>query len=284
MKKSYKVRIREVLDPRHKGDTASAIYDYSLLILIFLNVISVILESVDSIKAIWVNYFEAFEFFSVIMFSIDYLARLAVCTLNPTFSGRFKERLRHLVRPMALIDLVSILPFFLPFLGLDLRFMRVIRLFRVIRIAHTSKYNKVFQVVIRVFRNAKEELIIASIIMGVVLVISSSIIYICEQEAQPDQFSSIPASMWWSIETLTTVGYGDLIPVTPIGRFFASIIAVLGVCLFALPIGIIGAGFVREAKNQKDDFSCCPHCGKSPHEEEEDLVMVKSRIPEETHH
>jgi voltage-gated potassium channel len=97
--------------------------------------------------------------------------------------------------------------------------------------------------------------------MGLLLVVSSSLLYYCENGVQPDAFSSIPATMWWSVATLTTVGYGDMYPVTLLGKFFASIIAILGIGMFALPTGIIGAGFVEAIQKRKEQH-VCPHCGK----------------------
>lgn len=112
----------------------------------------------------------------------------------------------------------------------------------------------------QVIRNRKEELVLTTSLMGMLLIVSATLLYSCENAAQPEIFSSIPSTMWWSIATLTTVGYGDIYPITALGRVFASVIAILGIGMFALPTGILGAGFVEEIQKRKQG-ACCPHCG-----------------------
>ena len=113
-----------------------------------------------------------------------------------------------------------------------------------------------------VFKAKIEELFLTSILMGVLLVVSSTILYYCENAVQPDVFSSIPASMWWAVATLTSVGYGDMYPVTLLGKLFTSVIAILGIGMFALPTGILGAGFVEAIQKSKKTTRTCPYCGK----------------------
>lgn len=166
---------------------------------------------------------------------------------------------------MQLIDLMAILPFFLPFVGIDLRTLRIFRLSRVIRIAKLGRYYSSLSLIKRVIANKKEELILTSVLMIFLLITSSSIIFHFESTLQPDVFSSIPATMWWATATLTTVGYGDMIPQTPIGQFLASIFSILGIGMFALPTGILGAGFIEEIGKRKTNYSepvVCPHCGQ----------------------
>ena len=153
-------------------------------------------------------------------------------------------------------------PFYLPFCGVDLRTLRVLRLLRVIRVAKVGRYYSSLHLIRHGFLAKKEELILTSALMAFLLVISSSVLYYCENAVQPEVFSSIPATMWWSVATLTTVGYGDMYPVTLIGKFCASIIAVLGIGMFALPTGILGAGFVEAIQRHKEPRQICPHCGK----------------------
>ena len=159
---------------------------------------------------------------------------------------------------MAVIDLLAILPFYLPLLSLDFRFLRIVRLVRVFRIAKLGRYSKAVQTLGRVFRAKAAQLAIATSFILMLLVIASSLMYYAEHDDQPEQFSSIPASMWWGVTTLTTVGYGDVIPVTGLGKVIASIMAILGIGMFALPTGILGAGFVEEMQSAT---TVCPHCG-----------------------
>jgi voltage-gated potassium channel len=162
---------------------------------------------------------------------------------------------------MALIDLVAILPFYLPFARMDLRSMRVVRVMRIFRLAKLGRYSESLQTLQRVFKAKKEQLADTVFILLVLLVMASSLMYFAENHVQPDKFSSIPAAMWWAVSTLTTVGYGDVYPFTTAGKIIASVIAVLGIGMFALPTGILGAGFVEEREQRKRHLRC-PHCGK----------------------
>jgi voltage-gated potassium channel len=150
----------------------------------------------------------------------------------------------------------------LPSIPIDLRFLRALRLFRIFRIAKLGRYSSSVRLIGKVLSQKREELIVTGMIMGLLVVVSSSFMYFAENEAQPDKFPDIPSSMWWAIVTLTTVGYGDVHPVTPLGRVFAAIIAMLGIGMFALPAGILGASFMEELDRKKGQGHVCPHCGK----------------------
>jgi voltage-gated potassium channel len=165
---------------------------------------------------------------------------------------------------MALIDLIAILPFYLPMLlPIDLRFMRAIRLVRLLRVFKLSRYSNAFSTLYNVLRAKKEDLFITAFLVSVLLVVASSLMYFIENKGQPEVFSSIPASLWWGVATLSTVGYGDAYPVTVLGKFLGAIIALLGIGMFALPAGILGSGFVEEIQKKKASSKICPHCGKA---------------------
>ena len=167
-----------------------------------------------------------------------------------------------MARPMTIIDLFAVLPFYLSFVHTDLRFLRALRLFRIIRVAKLTRYSTSVRLFGRVFKESKEELVITLVVMILLIVMSSSFMYFAEHEAQPDKFSDIPSTMWWSVVTLTTVGYGDVYPVTTLGKLFASLISIAGIGMFALPTGILGANFVAQLQKRKPDKRICPHCGK----------------------
>lgn len=258
---SVRKRTWEIVEAAKAGDTASRVFDIAILALIFLNVIAVIVGSVQSVQERWRAFLDVFEIVSVLIFTVEYVARLWSCTVDPEYSGRIRGRLRLALRAMSIIDLLAILPFYLPFLGIDLRSLRVLRLLRILRVAKVGRYYSSLNLIKHVFQSKKEELVLTSALMGLLLVVSSSVLYYCENAVQPDAFSSIPATMWWAVATLTTVGYGDMYPVTLMGKFCASIIAILGIGMFALPTGILGAGFM-EAIQKKKGQHVCPHCGK----------------------
>lgn len=261
-KKSLKKRLWEIVEVAEAGDKASKIFDISILILIFFNVVAVILGSVKAFEQAYSTEMYYFELISVIVFTTEYLIRLWSCVESERFKGSITGRLKFAFQFMSIIDLLAVLPFYLPFTGIDLRYLRMLRLFRILRIAKLGRYYSSLQLIKQVVYAKKEELIMTSAVMGLLLIFSSSVIYYIENPVQPDSFSSIPATMWWAVATLTTVGYGDMLPITPIGRFFASIISILGIGMFALPTGILGAGFVEEIKKSKGEHLQCPHCGK----------------------
>jgi voltage-gated potassium channel len=177
---------------------------------------------------------------------------------NPVFG-----RLRYVLTPLALVDLIAILPFYLPMvMRVDLRFVRVVRLLRMFRLVKIGRYSRSFKLLGRVIKNKKEDILITLFAGAVILVVASSAMYLVERNVQPDSFSSIPAAMWWGVITLTTVGYGDVTPVTTIGKIIGGIIAVLGIGMFALPAGILGSGFVEEVEKMRSKRVKCPHCGK----------------------
>jgi voltage-gated potassium channel len=259
---SIRQRTWEIVEAAKPGDKVSLLFDVAVLSLIFLNVLAVIFGSVQFVEERWGTALRVFEAASLIVFSLEYIARLWSCTADRQYAGR-GGRVRFALMPMPIIDLAVILPLYLPFLGIDLRSLRILRLLRMLTLAKIGRYYSSFNLIQQVFRTKKEELVLTSAVLGLLLVISSSALFYCENEAQPDTFSSIPATMWWSIATLTTVGYGDMLPVTVIGKFLASIIAILGIGMFALPTGILGAGFVEAIQKQKEIAPICPHCGKA---------------------
>ena len=171
-----------------------------------------------------------------------------------------------MVTPLALIDLMAVLPFYLPFVFPDLRFMRALRLFRLFRVLKLARYSTSLQTFVDVLRLKKEELLLMLFAIMILLVVSSSLMYDVEHEAQPDDFSSIPAAMWWGIVTLATVGYGDIYPVTPWGKFIGSMVVILGIGLFALPTGVLASGFAEVLAKRKEEQKMagmvCPHCGR----------------------
>ena len=246
-----KSRIYGLLESSASGNWLGRWFDRFMIALIVTNVIAVILESVGSLAAAIPDFFWTFELFSVAVFTVEYLARVWVCTENPEpgYGHPVLGRLRQMATPMALIDLIAILPFYLAFLiSVDLRFMRVFRLLRLFKL---TRYSSALETLGAVVYGQRRPLGAALMIMLIVLVFASSIVYLFEHEAQPKAFASIPHAMWWGLATLTTVGYGDVTPITPEGRIFGAFIMVLGVGMFALPAGILATGFADEIRKRE---------------------------------
>jgi voltage-gated potassium channel len=232
-----------------------------ILALITLNVVAVVLQSVAAIQARFAALFFAFEAASVAVFSLEYLARVWSCVEDPRYARPVAGRLRFMAHPLSLIDLAAIVPFFFMVTAVDLRVLRAARLFRLVRMLKATRYLAAHELFRRVIRAKRDELVLAVALMLVLLLFASSLMYFAENDAQPDKFSSIPASMWWAVVTLTSVGYGDIIPATPLGKLAGGIIAILGIGFFALPTAIIGSGFL-EALQERRSPPACPHCGK----------------------
>lgn len=260
---NLRTRVWRIVEPDREGDLHSQLFDFGIILLIVLNVLAVILESVGSIQAGYGVYLRGFELFSVVVFTVEYLLRMWSVTASAEFSKPVSGRLRFAVRPLPLIDLLAILPYYLFLTGVDLRVIRTLRIMRLLRIAKLGRYYSAFRMITGVIRQQREELLLTLSVLLVLLVISSALMYHAENAAQPDSFPDIPTTMWWSIVTLTTVGYGDVYPITGLGRLLAAIIAIFGIGMVALPAGIIGSGFVDEIQRKRNaQEKCCPHCGK----------------------
>lgn len=255
-----KIRTWKILEVAQAGDKISRLFDIFILSLIFLNVMAVILVSVQSLEERYDTYFTAFELFSVVVFTVEYLARFWSCVADPRYQHPVAGRLRFTLSPMAIIDLLAVLPFYVGLFGIDLRFIRSLRLLRIVRVAKVGRYMKALQLLSRVLRDKREELILTLGMMSLLLIIASCLMFYVENPVQPDNFPDIPHTMWWAVATFTTVGYGDIYPVTGLGKLLAGIVAILGIGLFALPTGILGAGFVEQMQIKRG-LPRCPHCG-----------------------
>ena len=242
-------RIVECSDP---DDWKGQWFDCFMVILIITNVLAVILETVEALATPYAAFFFFFELFSVAVFTVEYSLRLWVAVENDEdeeFRHPVKGRIRYAMKPLALIDLMAIVPFYLAFiLAVDLRFMRVFRLLRLLKL---TRYSTAIQTLAATLSTQRRALGAALMIIFILLVFASSIIYAMEREAQPEAFSSIPAAMWWGLATLTTVGYGDVTPVTAVGKVFGAFIMVLGIGMFALPAGILATGFANEIRKRE---------------------------------
>ena len=260
---NLKERIYEIMEMSSPDNVSSRIFHGFMVTLIFLNVMAVTLETVKSLSSTYAHYFNAFEMGSIAIFTGEYVLRWWACTADKKFESPVKGRIRFLMTPLALIDLMAILPFYLPMVfPLDLRFIRVLRLFRVFRVFKMGRYSESFKTLSNVLKAKKEDLAVTVFSVLTLLQIASSLMYYAEHSAQPDLFSSIPAAMWWGVTTLTTVGYGDMFPVTILGKILGAIIALLGIGLFALPAGVLASGFAEEIQAKKRTQKTCPHCGR----------------------
>lgn len=264
-------RIFEIIEKGNRDDKISLIFDWFIIILILLSIISVIIESYNPQHKLLKIILNSVEFFSVIVFTLEYGLRLITADLKYPNRHKILALLSYVFSIMALIDLAAILPFYLPMiLHVDLRFLRVLRLVRILRVLKIQRYNNSFNIIKTVIMDKRRELLITVFTTFILLLLSSSIMYHVENEVQPDKFPNILESFWWGIATLTTVGYGDVFPITPLGKILSGVIALLGIGIVALPTGIISSGFIENISRDKnktfedeqDRAKYCKYCGK----------------------
>lgn len=284
-KKTIKKRVFEIISKAEDGDRASKIFDWSIMILIALSIISIILESFASIYDKYHPVFQIFEVITVVVFTIEYLLR--IWTADLLFPEAKHPHLKYIFSFMAIIDLLAILPFYLPFISADLRFLRMMRLFRLFRLLRVFKLGRYFealQIIVKVIKTSGPQLVMSVVICFFVMLFSAIIMYTVENPVQPEQFPNVISSLWWAICTLTTVGYGDVYPITHVGRFFASVISLVGIGIIAIPTGIIAAGFnqvisrEQHAEKVTETIEAKPHLNNMS---EDELISLQTEIAEQ---
>ena len=251
-KSTLRRRIWEVLERGNPNDKISFYTDIFLITLIIFNIIAVLLETVDSIYSVYSLEFLIFERFSTFIFLIEYILRVWVCIEEKIKENRLITRLKYASTWPAIIDLLAVLSGLLPMIfEVDLRILRALRMLRLLKF---SRYFKVMNLLLGVLKEEKQSFLAAMFLLTIAMLIASTGIYMFEKDAQPDKFGSIPEAMWWAIATLTTIGYGDVTPVTGMGKFFGAIIAIIGIGVVALPSGILASGFTDQLKRRQAQY------------------------------
>lgn len=242
----------------------SRIFDISIITLILLTLISVVANTFD-IPYNWRIIFSRFELVSIIVFTLEYLLRVWTSDLLYTELSPMRARLKYIFSFMAIIDLLAIMPFYLLFvIKIDLGALRALRAIRLLRIFKINRYTTALTTIARVFKNKASQLISSMLVVGLLMIVASVLMYNIENTAQPHKFSNAFDAMWWAISTLTTVGYGDVYPITVAGKVLGIIISIMGIGMVAVPTGIITAGFsevIEKKKSDEDEKKYCPYCG-----------------------
>ncbi|GCD79989.1 ion transporter [Schleiferia thermophila] len=272
MRKTYqklKERCAYLLEPGTAESGWAKAIDVFITLIIIVNLTVLIIDSVPDIPLYYRQNFYLLEVFTVLFFTIEYVLRIWIAPVTEVYSRFKRPRVGFVLSFYGIVDLLAILPFYLNFMfGLNYYYLMVFRLFRIFKL---FRYFTALQLLGRVFRAKFQELMFALFFIIIMLIFVSFLMFYVENKAQPEVFRSIPETMWWGIITLTTVGYGDMHPITPVGKFLGGIIALMGIGLFALPAGILAGGFSTELqkiaqedteKDSKEASTTCPHCGK----------------------
>ncbi len=243
-------RVYQVFHEPDPADPITLVDNVLVPVLIAIDVAALILESFDAIGLPYATSFRLIERFIITLFTLEYALRLWSCVESPAFSEPVRGRWRYMATGFALVDLAAFLPFYvLNLVPTDLAVI-VGPFFRLLRLLKLTRYSDSTQIFFRVLRDKRDELLTTLFVVMTLLVIASSLMYYVEREAQPQEFSSIPAAMWWGVITLTTVGYGDVHPITPLGKFLSAILAFLGIGVFALPARDIASAFSAEMQRR----------------------------------
>lgn len=254
-RRSMRRTVYRLLENAEDNDAASRMVDLCLVTLISLSVVAVILESVPSIAASHGFALDWFEVFAVSVFTVELCLRTWASVESDPEAHPVTQRLRFLVSFHAIVDLLSILPFYLLTWGLigaaDMRFLRAIRLLRILKL---TRYFSALNILLVTVRENSKALAASFMILVTIMLLAASGMYYFERAAQPEDFGSIPAAMWFAFATLTTVGYGDVTPITVGGKIFGALIAVVGIGMVALPTSILASGYSEQLRINTEKY------------------------------
>jgi len=254
---TLRYRLHVLLHNPDGTSVASLWFNRALALLILANVTAVALETVPNFASGRENAFALLETVSLVLFVMEYGVRLWVCVEHDKYRGRTWPRLRWAASLVSIADVLAIATFFLPF---DLRFLRLLRLMRLMRVTNMHRFSGTLDSLRTSIRDRSDLLYVSAMLMFIALFISASLLYYFEHAAQPKAFTSIPATLWWAVVTLMTVGYGDMYPVTAGGKVCAGLAMLFGVAIFALPGAIITSAVISASEKPQPDV--CPHCGR----------------------
>ena len=275
--RTFRQKVHALVFPSPYGGTMQHIFEVFIAIWVLLSVMAVILESVKSIHYILHLQFVILDAVAVAIFTVEYFMRLYSCVEEPGYKGAVMGRFKQAKSPSTVIDFLAVLPFFLEvFLHhlIDLRFLRVFRLARLLKLTRGSDATAVLvKVVVREWPVMGA----ATFIMMLLLVLTASLGYLFEYDAQPEKFENIPTSIYWAVITLASVGYGDISPVTPMGRAMTSVLALMGIGIFAIPAALLASAFSDELVKERDQLKAELFAIlKDGHISDEEAVIIRS--------
>jgi voltage-gated potassium channel len=251
---NLRIKTYQLLESDTSASVTAKVVTWLLILLIITNVAAAIIASDQNYYLPYKNAFIAFELISLSLFCFEYLLRVWCCVEAKEYQdlAKHKARLKYILTPIALIDLIAVLPFVIAmFFAIDLRTLRLIRVLRLLKLTH---YFKGFNIFTTVIIKESKSIAAAMMVMMFLIIIAASLMHSIEGEAQPEVFGSIIHSLWWAVVTMTTVGYGDVVPVTTAGKIISTFIMFIGVGLVALPAAMLAARFSEELRERKEDL------------------------------
>jgi len=249
-RKAFRRELYRILEAKNYSSWLAKLDRFLFTVLIILDISCFILETSQTLNENYYWLFKGVAVFSTIIFTLEYGLRLWLCTVERKFRHPIWGRVRYAFTPMAIVDFISTFPFYLLLAFHNLAFLKTLRLLRLARILKIGRHSRSVRSLVKVVVSKQEELLVTLSIISFLLIIASSLMFFAEHDAQPEVFSSIPASMWWGVVTLTTVGYGDIYPVTVIGKLLGAGLACFGIGVFVLPAGIVASGFAKEVSDE----------------------------------
>jgi len=262
---SVREKVYNVIRDDDKNDLSGNIFDGIIITLIIVNVIIIFLDTFKNIPNNITDIFLYIEIVTIIVFSLEYAARIWTAKYLYPKEIYIVAVIKYIFTVEALIDIFAIIPFYLPFLFpiQNLIFLRILRFLRFFRLLKLHHYTDAFTIINKVFKKKLYQLICSLCIIIILIILSSVLMYYQENEKQPEVFKNAFSGLWWAISTVTTVGYGDIYPVTGLGKILGAFIAILGVGFVAVPTSILSAGFIEASEKNNDvKKNFCPHYGK----------------------
>ncbi len=252
--RTFRQKIHALIFPSEYGGTLHHYYDLFIVFWVLLSVLAVVLESVESIYYNLAVEFVVLDTLAVLVFCFEYSMRLYSCVEEPAFKHWLGGRFRYARQPVAMIDILAILPFFLEVLLHHLVDLRFLRTFRLLRLFKLTRYTGSTTALVSVIKREMPVIGAAAFTMMLLVILAASFGYLFEHEAQPDKFENIPTAIYWAVITLASVGYGDISPITPMGRFMTVIMALLGIGIFAIPASILSSAFMEQLQSQRQEI------------------------------
>ena len=274
--RTFRQRIHALVFPSAYGGTMQTIFDTFIGIWVIISVLAVVLESVHSISYVINVEFAILDALAVAIFSVEYCMRIYACVEEPGFKNAIAGRFKQASTPATVIDLLAIMPFFLEVVlshVFDLRFLRVFRLARLLKLTRHSDATAILgKVLVREWPVMSA----SAFIMLLLVVLTASLGYLFEHEAQPDKFENIPTAFYWAVITLASVGYGDISPVTPVGRAMTIVLALIGIGIFAIPAALLSSAFSDQLVKERDALKAnLLHMLKDGHLEEAEIAIIR---------